>query len=627
MRDTGLFSPMANLQRSSPTSPDEVKQGIMQSLKMAANSLSHNHVALGHTITSSDTHANALCNAVEAVFVHGLRPQYIRRVQATRRHRRKKGHTLPRPVFWQVIRAVTHRDVLAQLGGLRCITTDVGRCRAWLRVALNDGLLECYLASLLVDPISLAEFYWSSGLLLDPECSAQLQTLVQGLSGLPFHLSANASMLNEWTTTPLSLAGLCIVRHSGAVSLEAAPRRAVSCSNVTSLADSFQGYDVSGVPPAGPGRSYSLYEGLAANIENDGGILDKTAGLVYESSSFCGSQGDGSYGSELSSNTDGLSLPEDLIMDLVSPAQSSDQQEKLPLEHGFCNNADIAPQRNNINERTYVEKLEIAVSESSSFASSLALSLPRSSLLSAGDGYQPEFSASVSPASEAEEAFPLPDTEDQHPTNELTSFTRSRFRKVSGVHYQGVGGEDTFICKSIATQKMAPARIYSSRKHPSTSSDSPVVDKLDGAPVLETCILTSPTNNGHRDLFGSEEDIYRLSQEADITFLDVGHKDLPLSGLPGSMNATSRHDASVGTSSPPLLKEVKVIHKRKAGVHTPFPNVLKMGTLEKRSRAVALWREYLAVLSPMFLQLYQPGQEFEGRPVEVHAIALCQVFE
>lgn len=87
--------------------------------------------------------------------------------------------------------------------------TDVGRCRAWLRLALNHGLLECYLASLFREDSKLRAHYQPSALLLNPEEREVLLSYLQGLASLTFNLSYKSAVLNEWTTTPLALAGLC----------------------------------------------------------------------------------------------------------------------------------------------------------------------------------------------------------------------------------------------------------------------------------------------------------------------------------------------------------------------------------------------------------------------------------
>ena len=50
------------------------------------------------------------------------------------------------------------RDVILELERLSFISSGVGRCRAWVRLALNDGLLECYLASLLREDSKLSGY-------------------------------------------------------------------------------------------------------------------------------------------------------------------------------------------------------------------------------------------------------------------------------------------------------------------------------------------------------------------------------------------------------------------------------------------------------------------------------------
>lgn len=102
-----------------------------------------------------------------------------------------------------------HSDVISELEKISFVSTDVGRCRAWLRLALNHGLLECYLASLFREDSKLQAHYQPGALLLNTEEREVLLSYLQGLASLTFSLSYKSAVLNEWTTTPLALAGLC----------------------------------------------------------------------------------------------------------------------------------------------------------------------------------------------------------------------------------------------------------------------------------------------------------------------------------------------------------------------------------------------------------------------------------
>lgn len=99
--------------------------------------------------------------------------------------------------------------MITELEKISFVGTDVGRCRAWLRLALNHGLLECYLASLFREDSKLRAHYQPSALLLNAEEREVLLSYLQGLASLTFNLSYKSAVLNEWTTTPLALAGLC----------------------------------------------------------------------------------------------------------------------------------------------------------------------------------------------------------------------------------------------------------------------------------------------------------------------------------------------------------------------------------------------------------------------------------
>lgn len=110
-------------------------------------------------------------------------------------------------------------DVITELEKISFVGTDVGRCRAWLRLALNHGLLECYLVSLFREDSKLQAHYQPGALLLNPEEREVLLSYLQGLTSLTFSLSYKSSVLNEWTTTPLALAGLCPLSQADLLSM------------------------------------------------------------------------------------------------------------------------------------------------------------------------------------------------------------------------------------------------------------------------------------------------------------------------------------------------------------------------------------------------------------------------
>ncbi|XP_030076531.1 pleckstrin homology domain-containing family M member 1 [Microcaecilia unicolor] len=189
--------------------PREVKQWIKRKLAGSLKALQIRYITSDAIISSEDSDANALCCALEAVFLHGLRAKHIKTEAGGRSRKIGSRSALPQPVFWMLLKSITHRDVITELERLSFIHTDVGRCRAWLRLALNDCLMECYFISLLRERFWLSEYYQPTALLLDPEECEVVLSYLQGLSSLSFELSYKSAVLNEWTVSPLSLSGLC----------------------------------------------------------------------------------------------------------------------------------------------------------------------------------------------------------------------------------------------------------------------------------------------------------------------------------------------------------------------------------------------------------------------------------
>ncbi|NXL78296.1 PKHM1 protein, partial [Leptocoma aspasia] len=95
----------------------------------------------------------------------------------------------------------------SELEQLMFINTDVGRCRAWLRLALNDGLMECYLKLLLQDrprlheKASLGSISQSSG---SDEIEIQAPVLPIGKASSKIKLTSSSLSLNTTSSSQLS---------------------------------------------------------------------------------------------------------------------------------------------------------------------------------------------------------------------------------------------------------------------------------------------------------------------------------------------------------------------------------------------------------------------------------------
>ncbi|KAM5135504.1 pleckstrin homology domain-containing family M member 1 isoform 1-T2 [Mantella aurantiaca] len=218
------------------TDNQEVKQKITKKLSSSLRALQIRYVTTDDVITSEDDDANGLCVALEAVFVHGLKAKFIK-VQTERRRNRRRHVSLPQPAFWALLKAVTHRNVITQLENISYIGTDVGRCRSWLRLALNDCLMECYFLTLQREKSRLAEYYQPFAMMLDAEECDVVLSYLQGLSSLSFDLSYKSSILNEWTLSPLSLAGLWLDEAEQVIPYEPHRRKSLDSVSQSSSSD------------------------------------------------------------------------------------------------------------------------------------------------------------------------------------------------------------------------------------------------------------------------------------------------------------------------------------------------------------------------------------------------------
>lgn len=147
-----------------------------------------------------------VCFCLEAIFIHGLKENIVKRMSSV--FSNSGSDRSPTPDFWPVAMVYSHKDVLAQIAGLNQISTDVGRCRAWLRLALNESLLVSYVEAMIQDRKTLRCYYRQTAYMADREQPDIVKQFLEGLSGFSFRLPVNCSVFNCWNAMPLQLAGL-----------------------------------------------------------------------------------------------------------------------------------------------------------------------------------------------------------------------------------------------------------------------------------------------------------------------------------------------------------------------------------------------------------------------------------
>lgn len=147
-----------------------------------------------------------LCSVLEAIFLHGLKDSLLNRV--TEVLSGPDFDAMPQPSFWGPLLVFSHRQIIDQIQALSQITTEVGYCRAWIRLALNEGLLASYFCSIRRDNSALKPYYNRSAYIRDVDLVEVAQRLIENLDYVRFELACNSSLLNFWSSTPLLIAGI-----------------------------------------------------------------------------------------------------------------------------------------------------------------------------------------------------------------------------------------------------------------------------------------------------------------------------------------------------------------------------------------------------------------------------------
>ncbi|XP_038077446.1 uncharacterized protein LOC119745278 isoform X2 [Patiria miniata] len=186
-----------------------LKHYLSRELSSSIKKLQKDHISSDSAIRSGET-ANKICNLIEAVFLHHLKESYSSKTP------------------WPFLMKFTHKDVVSQLKGLSHVNTEVGYCRAWVRLALNDGLMDSYMDAMLSDMKVIQKYYKRTSFLRDSEEPHIMKNYLQGLVNFTFQLSFNSSLLNVWGAAPMILAGSWETPRERTHSIPNSPKRIVT---------------------------------------------------------------------------------------------------------------------------------------------------------------------------------------------------------------------------------------------------------------------------------------------------------------------------------------------------------------------------------------------------------------
>lgn len=183
-----------------------VKQSLQKQLNTCVMEMQRAPGAEADGTVGNYDKSMTLCSVLEAIFLHGLKDSLLNRV--TEVLSGPDIDAVPQPSFWGPLLVFSHRQIIDQIQTLSQLITEVGYCRAWIRLALNEGLLASYLCSIRSDNSALKPYYNHYAFVRDMDCIEVAERLIESLDYIRFDFVCNSSLLNFWSHTPLLLAGI-----------------------------------------------------------------------------------------------------------------------------------------------------------------------------------------------------------------------------------------------------------------------------------------------------------------------------------------------------------------------------------------------------------------------------------
>ncbi|KAL1492935.1 hypothetical protein ABEB36_011098 [Hypothenemus hampei] len=185
-----------------------IKQSITSNLSNIIKEIQYVNVEENklNKITDVTEASNELCTVIEAMFLHGLRDSVSYKFRKALAGIDERPQP---PDFWAPLLIISHKQIITQITNLTQITTEVGQCRAWIRIALNDSLLSSYLSAIRQNPSALKSYYNANAYIRDSDLLEVAQKLIEGIEDFKtFTIPTNSSLLNNWQMQSLILAGI-----------------------------------------------------------------------------------------------------------------------------------------------------------------------------------------------------------------------------------------------------------------------------------------------------------------------------------------------------------------------------------------------------------------------------------
>ena len=123
-----------------------------------------------------------LCGRYEDIFCHRFKLSPL-------------GMLKRKPGFWGVVKEISRKEALTRIKNLQHAETDLGRCRAWIRLAANENSLVAYIIALQSNPDLLAKYYEPQSFLRDTDLSTAAINVLSGLDMFRFDLTIDTSSL------------------------------------------------------------------------------------------------------------------------------------------------------------------------------------------------------------------------------------------------------------------------------------------------------------------------------------------------------------------------------------------------------------------------------------------------